>query len=75
MINWEESVRRVEKVFDKGEDLRPGWQGFVDLRGEQVVKYIWTPLSPWIVMDGVGCQDFQKADITRLAFDPFNSTP
>lgn len=76
MINREQPIRRVEKVFDQREDLRPGWQGFVDLGGEQVVKYIGTPLSPRIIMDGVGGQYFQEADIAaRLAFDPFNSSP
>lgn len=75
MIDREESIRRGKKVFDQRKDLRPGWQGFVDLGGEQVMKYIGTPLSPRIIMDGVGGQDFQKADIARLAFDPFDSTP
>lgn len=75
MVDWEQPVRCFEKVLDERKHLRPRWERFVDLGGKQVMKDIGPPLTPRVVMNIIGGDDAQEADIASLAFNPLDSAP
>lgn len=72
MVDGEQPVSCSEEDLNEREHLRPRGKRFEDLRSEQVMKDIRSPLTPGTVVDGVGRYDIQKANIARLAFDPLD---